>query len=92
MAYKTKRITKNTYKADSYSLVLEQDDAAGKRVTMAVRRVMVCGKDDQLQIDVETETTSVNGNTRTAHTGMILPPEFAEQFVAACQTYWEPAR
>lgn len=55
-------------------------------------RVMVCGKEDQLQIDIETQTTSVNGNTRTQHTGMVLPPEFTEQFIAACQTYWEPAR
>lgn len=92
MPYKTKRITKGSYKVDSYSLLLEQDDAAGKKVTMAVRRVMVCGKEDQLQIDIETQTTSVNGNTRTQHTGMVLPPEFTEQFIAACQTYWEPAR
>lgn len=91
MAYRTKQVTSGTYKVDSYSLVIQQSHSAEDRtVTMAVRRVKLSSGEDQLQIDVETFTRGKKRG-RTDYTALVLPPEFAEQFITACQTYWEPS-
>lgn len=87
--YPTRNLTNlDSYKADMHKLAIEQDHYDSK-VSVAVRRVKVYGKDDQLQIELEKFIPGKKRNT-THYISVVLEGEWIGKFIEACQVEWKP--